>query len=488
MPEYDPNACHDYNTVSRRLRRLKKQNFWGGMNRRQFMARSVATVGGAAVASGLPAWLQESTFAQGASSPDCTFIFLHMFGAPDGLAMCSPYNDPDWFNLTARQQLLSVPLPGSPDPTALVDLDGFFGLAGPMANGSSQVASGLKAIWDAGDLAIAAGVTLQNQSYSHFTGEFWVAQSTPNPTPGVLQGQSMLERMLSVTGPGGAIRGASIASNLHDHLLGGAQYKALPIPNAENFGVQGLNVPDEDAWLCTLVDMYNSQTLVPEWQDLATATKDAKTLLDAIPNGDWNPPGYNYDSTYVGNALRRVGVMLSHDIPLETITIRTGGWDTHNNQGNNSVGGAMYGLMESLSSNLHEFWRYMNNVAPNKCWIIYMIGEFGREAEPEFDDGMGGQVNPDTAGTDHGYGTNTFMIGPRVCGGQVVNIGLWPGLASLHSAYTCTGSNDVCANTDSRIYLVEIMDRLMGVNHQDLSFLFPEYNVPSPAEYHGVIC
>ena len=148
----------------------------------------------------------------------------------------------------------------------------------------------------------------------------------------------------------------------------------------------------------------------------------------------------------------------------------------------------MWLLMESLALNIHEFWRYMTTECPNKAWTIYMTGEFGREADPEFSDGMGGQVTPDTAGTDHGYGTNIFMIGPRICGGQVVNLGLWPGLGSLHSAYFCGGNNDVCANTDSRIYLVEIMDRLMGVNHQDLPFLFPEYNVPSPAEYHGVVC
>ena len=95
MDIYDKNACRDYNTVSRRMRRAAQggDTFWGGMTRRQFMSRSAAATGAAAFAAGAPMWFPECTFADNGSCPNHTFIFIHLFGGPDGLARLCPIGD-----------------------------------------------------------------------------------------------------------------------------------------------------------------------------------------------------------------------------------------------------------------------------------------------------------------------------------------------------------------------------------------------------------
>ncbi len=484
MHNYDKNACHDYNTVERRMRRAATSGdtFWGGMTRRQFMSRSAAATGAAAFASSLPMWFPECTFAENGACADHTFIFIHLFGGPDGLAMVCPIGDADYIGpggIREPGSLLGVPVPGTGTPEDLVDLnDGYWALSGGLAD--------LLDIWNAGKLAIATGCTLPGQSYSHFTAERWVGQATPNPMVG-LEGSMMARHLETGTPYGGPIRGMSVGANLHDHLLGGAPFQALPVNNAESFGIQGLSGGvDQGLWLDAMVEMYGNQNKLPAWQDLSVVTRDAINLLDTINYSS----AANYDTSYLGNGLRRVAALLKAGIGLETVTLRTGGWDTHNNQGSNSTTGAMWLLMESLARNLKAFFEDMTTT-PNgsdKCWTIYMTGEFGREAEPNLTAG-GNPVTPETAGTDHGYATNVYMMGTNICGGQVINAGLWPGVGTLHNpgATTCGGTNDVCLGTDPRIFLVEIFDRLM-CNQANLSYLFPGLTIPSPANYMGVVC
>ncbi|MCB9852540.1 MAG: DUF1501 domain-containing protein [Phycisphaerales bacterium] len=483
MYNYDKNACRDYNTVERRMRRaaLNGDSFWGGMTRRQFMTRSAAATGAAAFASSLPMWFPECTFAAGGGCADHTFIFIHLFGGPDGLAMVCPIGDYAYINpidgIRRPGSLLGVPLPGTGTPEDLIDLnDGYWALSGGLAD--------LLDIWNDGALAIATGCTLPGQSYSHFTAERWVGQATPNP--GVGLGGSMMARHLETATPyGGPIRGMSVASNLHDHLLGGVPYQAIPIANAENFGIQGISQSIQTAWLNAMVEMYGNQNKLAAWEDLSIVTRDAITLLNSVTF----PPSPEYDTSYLGDGLRRVAALLKAGIGLETVTLRTGGWDTHNNQGsNNSQTGQMWLLMESLARNLKAFWQDMTTNGSNRCWTIYMTGEFGRDAEPPMTSG-GNPVTPETAGTDHGYATNVYMMGTNICGGQVINAGLWPGVDTLHNpgSTVCGGTNDVCLGTDPRIFLAEIFDRLMG-NQANLSYLFPDYQIPAPSEYMGVVC
>lgn len=488
MFEYDKNACQDYNTVERRMRRAATEgdSFWGGMTRRQFMGRSAAATGAAAFAAGVPLWFPEVTFAGGGACADHTFIFIHLFGGPDGLAMVCPVGDDDYIGpggIRHPGSLLGVPEPGTGTPLDLIDLnDGYWALSGGLAD--------LLDIWNAGQLALATGCTLPGQSYSHFTAERWVGQATPSPSVAV-EGSMLARHLETATSCGGPIRGMSIASNLHDHLLGGVPYQALPVSNPENFGIQGISSGILPAWLDAMVEMYGNQNKLDAWQELSVVTRDAINLLDSLNYTST----FNYDTTYIGNGLRQVAAMLKAGIGVETITLRTGGWDTHNNQGSNSLTGGMWTRMQSLARNLKAFWQDMTMTpeGSSKRWTIYMTGEFGREAEPNATTMGGDPVTPETAGTDHGYATNVYMMGTNICGGQVVNAGLWPGVAAgmrhnpNQGAGACTGTNDVCAGTDPRVFLVEIFDRLMG-NQVNLPYLFPEYQLPTPAEYFGVVC
>lgn len=102
---------------------------------------------------------------------------------------------------------------------------------------------------------------------------------------------------------------------------------------------------------------------------------------------------------------------LTADGGPQIAVVETGGWDTHQNQGNatgalaNRLAGLDAGLV-ALRDGLGSTW---------SDTVVAVVTEFGRTAH----------VNG-TRGTDHGTATAAILLGGAVNGGRVVAD--WPGL------------------------------------------------------------
>ena len=114
-----------------------------------------------------------------ASAPwDTRLVVLILRGAMDGLDVVQPYGDPALAKL--RRTLLTGPENGA------LDLDGFYGLHPGL--------TGLKPLWDAGEIAFAHAVsTPYRDARSHFDGQDMLEAGT-DTLAGVRDG--WLNRML----------------------------------------------------------------------------------------------------------------------------------------------------------------------------------------------------------------------------------------------------------------------------------------------------
>ncbi len=465
MSHYDPNACDDYN----------------GVTRRQFMGVSAGTLGAASLAASLPSWFPTVVFAEDCDCPDHTFVFIHLFGGPDSLSMVPPYGDPRLHGtadpLRPVGGPLGVPAPGdgTPQDPEMSDLDGYFGLAPALYR--------LRPAWDDGGLAIAVSSVLEGQSYSHFTATRWMGLMQPDPPQSAFDG-FMAKHLQTIAGCGSVLRGMTVAPALQPTMIGAPS--TLPVPDPTDFGLTGPADPG-DARLTALDTMYQLQNKLPLWEQVSAATIETINHLAQLDLGNYVPvdppdPNDTYTTSSLGKALKAIAGMIKGDAGLEMAGITYGGWDTHNNQQNNIPGGNMWNRMDTLSRDLGAFYYDMvNDPGPTKNFTLFVTGEFGRTA-------FANDTDPMTAGTDHGHGGVQFILGNKINGGQIINGGLWPGLAQLHrSNKTCSPqwSNDVCQVTDPRDMLIEIFDRLQ-CNYSNLGLLFPDYPL-TPPDYLGIV-
>src|SRR6266480_1175379 len=90
------------------------------LSRRTF----VQGLGGAALATGLRVPLL-GRLAALANSADTSLVVLLVRGGVDGLTLCAPYAEPEYYKL---RPTLALPEPRKGGAGALIDLDGFFAL------------------------------------------------------------------------------------------------------------------------------------------------------------------------------------------------------------------------------------------------------------------------------------------------------------------------------------------------------------------------
>src|SRR5438046_2224533 len=90
------------------------------LSRRRFLAAA----GGTAVAASAPAWLPRIALATDYCSTRDVIISIFLRGASDGLTLCVPFGEAAYY---AARPTLGIPQPNASDPTAAIDLTGFFG-------------------------------------------------------------------------------------------------------------------------------------------------------------------------------------------------------------------------------------------------------------------------------------------------------------------------------------------------------------------------
>jgi uncharacterized protein (DUF1501 family) len=414
------NGCEEYLTLSRR-----------GFLR---------AAGGVAAALSAPAWLPRVAFGRGPGAGRDVIVSIYLRGGADGLTMVAPYGDPLYLGLRGG---LAVRPPDFSDPVfRSTNLNGFFGLPPAL--------SGLIEPYNAGKLAVIHAVGSTDTTRSHFDAQ---RSMEVGVTGSNLLFTGWLGRHLNTVAPvmpSQPVRGIGISFGLQRTLAGGDE--AIPVPSMTSYGLTGSS-STRTTRLNHLTQTY-AAAAESQLAQAAAETAATITLLQTVNAGAYVPPaGATYPTSSFGTALKQTAALLRANVGVEAVAIDKGGWDTHASQSPFAVGGSMYDLMLDTSNGLVAFYRdIMANAGLNVTVIV--MSEFGRRVA----------VNA-SSGTDHGYGSCMFVMGPHINGGQVY--GTWPTLGNLFQ------NLDLRVTTDYRHVLSEIIQRRLGNNN--IAGVFPGF-------------
>jgi len=367
--------------------------------------------------------------AQAAGLGEKVLVKVFLRGGADGLNLCAPYGDPQYYNL---RQGIALPAPGASG--GVVRLDGSFGLHPELAP--------LRPFFDDGRLAVIHAVGNPQVTRSHFDAQDFQESGTPGSkqTP-----TGWLDRAIAQIPGTQVTQAVSFSTQLVRSYLG-----PEPVLVAQSLAAFDLHARNWRAEAETLLrSLYDADQT--EVGATGRETFEAiNTLLRVPPAAPAN--GAAYPVANVGNSLRQAAQLIKAGIGTRCVYVNvTGGFDTHSNQlQNNNVDYRPIG--QALAAFATDLGGLLDDV------VLMVTTEFGRTAA----------VNG-AAGTDHGTGYAMLVLGGRVRGGRV--LGRWPGLGrgQLYQ------DRDLAATTDFRDVFQEIARAQFGIT----ASLFPGYT-PGP--------
>ncbi len=403
------------------------------VTRRDFVRGGVAAF---TVSFGAPAFLSELARAQGASRRNLVVLYLN--GGNDALSTLIPYTDPFYYS---RRTTQAVPAGN----VIQIGSD-----SGGNQLGLHPRLTGLKQIWDAGDLAIIQRTGYVNSSRSHFLGtDIW---STANPTNA--SGTGWLGRYLdSLPSPVDPLAGWATTREVPRSLMGNV-VSVPAIQNPATYAFQSPNTGQELAYSRTAMTQLASHMPAdkPHLSFVNGTSQAAMATLDRVASVVTYVPSVTYGNDGFSQALRAVAGAMFRNLGTKVFWVTTGGFDTHASQNTNSANQGYSNLMGTVNNGLTTFYNDLRNQGLLNDTLIIQFSEFGRRIS---ENGSGG--------TDHGAGGLMMAIGGGVNGQQ-----LYGTAASLNPA----GGNptlennggDVRFETDFRSVYARVLDNWLGVN------------------------
>ncbi len=403
------------------------------VTRRDFVRGGVAAF---TVSFGAPAFLSELARAQGASRRNVVVLYLN--GGNDALSTLVPYTDSFYYSRRSTQAI----------PAGNVIQIGADSAGNQL--GLHPRLTGLKQIWDAGDLAIIQRTGYLNSSRSHFTGtDIW---STANPTNAI--GTGWLGRYLdTLPSPVDPLAGWATTREVPRSLMGNV-VSVPAIQNPATYAFQSPNTGQELTYSRTAMTQLASHLPAdrPHVSFVNGTAQAAMATLDRVATVVTYVPSVTYGNDGFSQALRAVAGAIFRNLGTKVFWVTTGGFDTHASQNTNSANQGYSNLMGNVNNGLTTFYNDLRNQGLLNDTLIIQFSEFGRRIS---ENGSGG--------TDHGAAGLMMAIGGAVNGQQ-----LYGTAASLNPA----GGNptlennggDVRYETDFRSVYARVLDNWLGVN------------------------
>jgi uncharacterized protein (DUF1501 family) len=356
-------------------------------------------------------------------------VVVQLAGGNDGLNMAVPYADDAYHR--ARPDL------GVKAEEAL-KLNSYVGLHPNL--------TGLKGLYDNGQMCLVQGVGYPNPNRSHFRAtdiwesgqpetevetSGWLGRYFDNTCPGcdphvgvAIGGQIPLAMQGERVMPLAFERPESYRYNGHDVddyiKLNGAEKAAF---------IQG---PADGKLLNKKTDKQMAITPASELDFLHRTAMDAQISSNDILRLAKNyQPGTTYPSTEFGNSLRTVASLISGNLPTRVYYVSLGGFDTH--VGERARHDA---LMTQLSQGISAFWADMKSQKNDDRVLMMTFSEFGRRVQQNA-----------SGGTDHGAAAPMLVFGKH----------LQNGLAGRYPSLTDLDQGDLKYNTDFRSVYASIL-------------------------------
>jgi uncharacterized protein (DUF1501 family) len=428
------------------------------LDRREFVKGCCAT---AALSAAGPAMLF-SQEAQAAANAYDTVVVVFLRGGIDGLNLVPPIAGNDRGFYEEARPSLRIATTGTYGalPLTLADntATGF---------GLHPSATGLKAIWDAGRLAIVHDCGMPTVvTRSHFDAQLYLDLGTPGQQA---TGTGWMTRAWA-SQPGNAgnptLPLLAVTARQPANLLGATQALAMPSPGDFALNAGAWQWQQYRSGLPTGTRGVN-ETLASLWTGntgLEIAGLRADNALRVIGGqGFTSTLPANWPTTTFARQMWTVAQSIRFDLGLRFATLDLGGWDTHDGQGTAGSGYHFFqNKIAELSDALAAFYNELNATGEMSRVTVIVQSEFGRRVRQN---GSGG--------TDHGYGNPLLVMGGAVNGRRFY--GQWLGLdPQVLSPYF----GDLPVTTDFRRVFSEMLIRRMGNNR--LGSVFPGYTGYAP--------
>ena len=356
-----------------------------------------------------------------------TLVVIFLRGAADGLTLVAPVGDDNYHRFRPR---LAVKTDDA------VPLDGFFGLHPNLRP--------LEAAWKEGDLAIAHGAGVEEESRSHFVAQDFMEH-------GGLAAGGWLGRFLRARGPsGGPLSAVALSPTLPEMLSGAPSAAAI-----QSIGEFALGKDLKAGFPRELERLYalekDTHPLGAALRAAAVNTFEAIHRIEAIDAKATPANGASYDEKDdFAQGLRQIALLIKANLGLDAASIDLGGWDSHFTQKT-----LIEPLMRRLANGLAAFRQDLG--ARMATTSVVVMTEFGRRV-----------AENGSFGTDHGRGGAMFVMGGGVKGGRV--LGGWPGL----KAESLDGPGDLPVWNNYRNILAPVLQR-HGAQAGSLAKIFPNF-------------
>lgn len=360
------------------------------MKRRQFLHKSSAAVSIPVLLNGLPlsAIGRNSFFPSFNNDSDKVLVLIQMNGGNDGLNMVIPRDQ--YSELFKARSNVLIP------ENAIVPVTDEVGFH-PMM-------TGLRSLYDEGQLGIVQSVGYPNQNRSHFrSSDIWFSGSPPNEfwTTGWMG--RYLDSVVPGYPEGYPNEGSpdpfaiTIGSIVSETCQGAAANYCLTI--TDPFSLTPLyegsptDVPmtpygEELAFLRTTIVQTNA------YGEVVTAAAEKANNLATYP-----------DDNRLANQLKTVALLIAGGLKTNVYVVNIGGFDTHANQvmEGDKTNGEHAELLRTLSEAISAFQKDLNLLGIQERVAGMTFSEFGRQI-----------ASNDSFGTDHGTAAPLILFGSCV--------------------------------------------------------------------------
>lgn len=368
--------------------------------------------------------------ATGAAGPndqtDPILVVLQLSGGNDGLNSVVPFGAGAYYDL--RPNL------GIKQPDTL-QLSGSLGLHPELA--------GLKALYDAGKVAIVQGVGYPNPERSHFRSmEIWQTARPEGMSPVGWMGRYL---DLTATNDDSPLKGVAVGASIPRALV--ASRAAVPaIESLQSFTVRTPEGAQAQAstYMRSLLRIYSGAGLVgPSYAMVRSRGTNALAAAERLSQAAGGyAPGVKYPATGLGADLQLVATMLAGGMGSRMIWLTQGGYDEHS--GEKTGHGS---LMREFGDAVNAFYQDLKAHGLSQRVLLLAHSEFGRRAAENA-----------SQGTDHGAAGPAFIIGDGVKGGVYGD----------HPSLTDLDDGDLKYGVDFRQIYATLLDGWLSVTHKDI--------------------
>lgn len=402
------------------------------VSRRQFVKGGVAAF---TVTYAAPQVLSDVAFAQGATSRN--LVILYLGGGNDSLSMLVPYSDPFY---VSRRPNIFIPAAN----VLQVGAD-----SSRVNLGLHPRLTGVKQIFDRGQLAFIQRTGYQNQSRSHFLGtDIWATADPSKPATNGWIGR-YLDSLPSPVDP-------LIGWNTTGALPRVLQSNTVSVPGISDPRTYAFNSPNSGAEAVAeraAAVRINSHVPVnqPELAFVYANAQAAMSTLDRVATVASYNGTVTYPNTPLSQAMKAVAGAMVRGIGTRVFYVTVGGFDTHSSQNPNQTNGSYFNLMATLNDALTAFANDLTNQSLFQNTLVLSFSEFGRRISEN-----------GSNGTDHGAASVMLAMGGRVNGGLY---GTAPNLNTDPSNPTLENSaGDVKFETDFRSVYARVIDSWLGAD------------------------